>query len=160
MVLGTISDAGQQGLLITDTARLTKVTVNRYHSRKTTVAANSYVSGPMTQRFTRFLNIFIATGSPRLLHFRLVVLPLPLLGGIYQNSGTKIRKGIDQLKLHSVQPVYLKNLPKPIQTKEPNNRGKANRCVVQQYNAIIGAVTTGYECLPPSCDGLTGPDDH
>ncbi|KZV32231.1 hypothetical protein F511_27331 [Dorcoceras hygrometricum] len=28
-----------------DTARLTKVTVNRYHSGKTTVAANSYVSG-------------------------------------------------------------------------------------------------------------------
>ncbi|KZV30879.1 hypothetical protein F511_10813 [Dorcoceras hygrometricum] len=27
-------------------------------------------------------------------------------------------------------------------------------------NAIVGAVTTGYECLPPSCDGLTGPDDH
>ncbi|KZV45373.1 hypothetical protein F511_18331 [Dorcoceras hygrometricum] len=21
-------------------------------------------------------------------------------------------------------------------------------------------MTTGYECLPPSCDGLTGPDDH
>ncbi|KZV20366.1 hypothetical protein F511_16434 [Dorcoceras hygrometricum] len=36
----------------------------------------------------------------------------------------------------------------------------ANRCVVPQSNAIIGAVTTGYECLPPSCDGLTGPDDH
>ncbi|KZV34473.1 hypothetical protein F511_34014 [Dorcoceras hygrometricum] len=35
-----------------------------------------------------------------------------------------------------------------------------NRCVVHQSNAIIGAVTTGYECLPPSCDGLTGPDDH
>ncbi|KZV49834.1 CASP-like protein [Dorcoceras hygrometricum] len=27
-------------------------------------------------------------------------------------------------------------------------------------NAIVGAVTTGYECLPPSCDGLMGPDDH
>ncbi|KZV06989.1 hypothetical protein F511_45529 [Dorcoceras hygrometricum] len=27
-------------------------------------------------------------------------------------------------------------------------------------NAIVGAVTIGYECLPPSCDGLTGPDDH
>ncbi|KZV41226.1 hypothetical protein F511_42049 [Dorcoceras hygrometricum] len=35
-----------------------------------------------------------------------------------------------------------------------------NRCVVHRSNAIIGAVTTGYECLPPSCDGLTGPDDH
>ncbi|KZV36323.1 carboxyl-terminal-processing peptidase 1, chloroplastic [Dorcoceras hygrometricum] len=30
----------------------------------------------------------------------------------------------------------------------------------EKSNAIIGAVTTGYECLPPSCDGLTGPDDH
>ncbi|KZV48438.1 hypothetical protein F511_17520 [Dorcoceras hygrometricum] len=27
-------------------------------------------------------------------------------------------------------------------------------------NAIVGVVTTGFECLPPSCDGLTGPDDH
>ncbi|KZV32188.1 hypothetical protein F511_29028 [Dorcoceras hygrometricum] len=27
-------------------------------------------------------------------------------------------------------------------------------------NAIIGVVTTGFECLPSSCDGLTGPDDH
>ncbi|KZV29414.1 hypothetical protein F511_28937 [Dorcoceras hygrometricum] len=35
-----------------------------------------------------------------------------------------------------------------------------NRCVVHQSNAIIVAVTTRYECLPPSCDGLTGPDDH
>ncbi|KZV32138.1 hypothetical protein F511_10842 [Dorcoceras hygrometricum] len=30
----------------------------------------------------------------------------------------------------------------------------------EKSNAIVGAVTTGYECLPPSCDGLTGPDDH
>ncbi|KZV31971.1 protein penguin [Dorcoceras hygrometricum] len=34
-------------------------------------------------------------------------------------------------------------------------------CVVpEKYNAIIGVVTAGFECLPPSCDGLTGPDDH
>ncbi|KZV37661.1 hypothetical protein F511_30366 [Dorcoceras hygrometricum] len=32
--------------------------------------------------------------------------------------------------------------------------------VPEKSNAIVGAVTTGYECLPPSCDGLTGPDDH
>ncbi|KZV53585.1 hypothetical protein F511_40926 [Dorcoceras hygrometricum] len=32
--------------------------------------------------------------------------------------------------------------------------------VPDKSNAIVGAVTTGYECLPPSCDGLTGPDDH
>ncbi|KZV18023.1 hypothetical protein F511_38318 [Dorcoceras hygrometricum] len=41
-----------------------------------------------------------------------------------------------------------------------NPVGPARSCVVHQSNAIIGAVTTGYECLPPSCDGLTGPDDH
>ncbi|KZV40825.1 hypothetical protein F511_23147 [Dorcoceras hygrometricum] len=29
-----------------------------------------------------------------------------------------------------------------------------------ESNAIVGVVTTGFECLPPSCDGLTGPDDH
>ncbi|KZV20440.1 hypothetical protein F511_39443 [Dorcoceras hygrometricum] len=35
-------------------------------------------------------------------------------------------------------------------------------CVMRSAdsNAIIGVVTTGFECLPPSCDGLTGPDDH
>ncbi|KZV34595.1 hypothetical protein F511_17725 [Dorcoceras hygrometricum] len=34
-------------------------------------------------------------------------------------------------------------------------------CVVpEKSNAIIGVVTTGIECLPSSCDGLTGPDDH
>ncbi|KZV45547.1 NBS-containing resistance-like protein [Dorcoceras hygrometricum] len=34
-------------------------------------------------------------------------------------------------------------------------------CVVpKKSNAIIGVVTAGFECLPPSCDGLTGPDDH
>ncbi|KZV24530.1 hypothetical protein F511_17938 [Dorcoceras hygrometricum] len=27
-------------------------------------------------------------------------------------------------------------------------------------NAIVGAVTTGFEGLPPSCGGLAGPDDH
>ncbi|KZV37013.1 histone-lysine N-methyltransferase ASHH1-like [Dorcoceras hygrometricum] len=27
-------------------------------------------------------------------------------------------------------------------------------------DAIIGVVTTGFECLPPSCDGLTGSEDH
>ncbi|KZV51506.1 zinc finger BED domain-containing protein RICESLEEPER 2-like [Dorcoceras hygrometricum] len=32
--------------------------------------------------------------------------------------------------------------------------------VPEKSNAIVEAVTTGYECLPPSCDGLTGPDDH
>ncbi|KZV46041.1 BTB/POZ domain-containing protein-like [Dorcoceras hygrometricum] len=41
-----------------------------------------------------------------------------------------------------------------------NPEGPARSCVVHQSNAIIGAVTTGYECLPPSCDGLTGPNDH
>ncbi|KZV41458.1 hypothetical protein F511_34616 [Dorcoceras hygrometricum] len=30
----------------------------------------------------------------------------------------------------------------------------------ERSNAIVGVVTTGFECLPPSCDGLTGPDDH
>ncbi|KZV38757.1 hypothetical protein F511_22896 [Dorcoceras hygrometricum] len=30
----------------------------------------------------------------------------------------------------------------------------------EKSNAIVGAVTTGYECLPSSCDGLTGLDDH
>ncbi|KZV28727.1 ABC transporter G family member 22 [Dorcoceras hygrometricum] len=32
--------------------------------------------------------------------------------------------------------------------------------VPEKSNAIVGVVTTGFECLPPSCDGLTGPDDH
>ncbi|KZV28080.1 hypothetical protein F511_31928 [Dorcoceras hygrometricum] len=36
-----------------------------------------------------------------------------------------------------------------------------SRCVVpEKSNAIIGVVTTGFECLPPSCDGLTGSEDH
>ncbi|KZV34142.1 hypothetical protein F511_15261 [Dorcoceras hygrometricum] len=30
----------------------------------------------------------------------------------------------------------------------------------EKSNAIIGVVTTGFECLPPSCDGLTGSEDH
>ncbi|KZV13608.1 hypothetical protein F511_45230 [Dorcoceras hygrometricum] len=30
----------------------------------------------------------------------------------------------------------------------------------ERSNAIVGVVTIGFECLPPSCDGLTGPDDH
>ncbi|KZV40217.1 serine/threonine-protein kinase ATM [Dorcoceras hygrometricum] len=35
------------------------------------------------------------------------------------------------------------------------------RCVLpENSNAIIGVVTTGFECLPPSCDGLTGSEDH
>ncbi|KZV33289.1 hypothetical protein F511_05412 [Dorcoceras hygrometricum] len=35
------------------------------------------------------------------------------------------------------------------------------RCVVpEKSNAIIGVVTVGFECLPSSCDGLTGPKDH
>ncbi|KZV46114.1 ABC transporter G family member 22 [Dorcoceras hygrometricum] len=32
--------------------------------------------------------------------------------------------------------------------------------VPEKSNAIVGVVTTGFECLPPSCDGLTGLDDH
>ncbi|KZV56185.1 hypothetical protein F511_24002 [Dorcoceras hygrometricum] len=32
--------------------------------------------------------------------------------------------------------------------------------VPEKSNAIVGVVTTGFECLTPSCDGLTGPDDH
>ncbi|KZV44739.1 hypothetical protein F511_37832 [Dorcoceras hygrometricum] len=32
--------------------------------------------------------------------------------------------------------------------------------IAELSNAIVGVVTTGFECLPPSCDGLTGPDDH
>ncbi|KZV39435.1 hypothetical protein F511_33490 [Dorcoceras hygrometricum] len=35
-----------------------------------------------------------------------------------------------------------------------------NRVVPEKSNAIIEVVTTGFECLPPRCDGLTGPDDH
>ncbi|KZV56802.1 hypothetical protein F511_37523 [Dorcoceras hygrometricum] len=30
----------------------------------------------------------------------------------------------------------------------------------EKSNAIVGTVTTGYECLSPSCDGLMGPNDH
>ncbi|KZV20672.1 hypothetical protein F511_30573 [Dorcoceras hygrometricum] len=34
-------------------------------------------------------------------------------------------------------------------------------CVVpEKSNTIIGVVTAGFERLPPSCDGLTGSDDH
>ncbi|KZV53609.1 hypothetical protein F511_12000 [Dorcoceras hygrometricum] len=34
-------------------------------------------------------------------------------------------------------------------------------CVVpEKSNAIIGVMTAGFECLPSSCDGLTGPGDH
>ncbi|KZV55636.1 hypothetical protein F511_27316 [Dorcoceras hygrometricum] len=32
--------------------------------------------------------------------------------------------------------------------------------VPEKSNAIIGVVTAGFECLPPSCDGLMVPDDH
>ncbi|KZV54954.1 hypothetical protein F511_31963 [Dorcoceras hygrometricum] len=53
-----------------------------------------------------------------------------------------------------VTPVYLISLLGSVSHYERSG------CVVHQSNAIIGAVTTGYECLPPSCDGLTGPDDH
>ncbi|KZV38081.1 F-box protein-like [Dorcoceras hygrometricum] len=39
--------------------------------------------------------------------------------------------------------------------------GPADRCVVSgKSNAIIKVVTARSECLPPSYDGLTGPDDH
>ncbi|KZV47122.1 hypothetical protein F511_25468 [Dorcoceras hygrometricum] len=35
------------------------------------------------------------------------------------------------------------------------------RCVVpEKSNDIIGVVTARFECLPPSRDGLTSPDDH
>ncbi|KZV34618.1 hypothetical protein F511_20183 [Dorcoceras hygrometricum] len=34
------------------------------------------------------------------------------------------------------------------------------RALFEFSNAIVEAVTTGYESLSPSCDGLTGPDDH
>ncbi|KZV40741.1 hypothetical protein F511_14781 [Dorcoceras hygrometricum] len=35
------------------------------------------------------------------------------------------------------------------------------RCVVsEKSNGIIGVVTIGFKCLPPSCDGLTGSEDH
>ncbi|KZV27649.1 ferric reduction oxidase 8, mitochondrial [Dorcoceras hygrometricum] len=35
------------------------------------------------------------------------------------------------------------------------------RCVVpEKSNAIIRVVTAGFERLPPSCDGLTGSEDH
>ncbi|KZV18330.1 hypothetical protein F511_19218 [Dorcoceras hygrometricum] len=35
------------------------------------------------------------------------------------------------------------------------------RCVVpEKSNAMIGVVTTGFECLPPSCVGLMGSEDH
>ncbi|KZV22171.1 inactive receptor-like serine/threonine-protein kinase [Dorcoceras hygrometricum] len=36
----------------------------------------------------------------------------------------------------------------------------SDHVVPENSNAIVGVVTTGFECLPPSCDGLTGPDDH
>ncbi|KZV24759.1 DEFECTIVE ANTHER DEHISCENCE family protein [Dorcoceras hygrometricum] len=39
--------------------------------------------------------------------------------------------------------------------------GSVSACVVpEKCNAIIGVVTAGFECLPSSCDGQTGPDDH
>ncbi|KZV49598.1 hypothetical protein F511_23629 [Dorcoceras hygrometricum] len=43
---------------------------------------------------------------------------------------------------------------------EPAVADVANAVVSEKSNAIVGVVTTGFECLPPSCDGLTGPDDH
>ncbi|KZV22252.1 hypothetical protein F511_35076 [Dorcoceras hygrometricum] len=33
-------------------------------------------------------------------------------------------------------------------------------CRARKVQPIIGVVTARFECLPPSCDGLTGPDDH
>ncbi|KZV27946.1 DNA/RNA polymerase superfamily protein [Dorcoceras hygrometricum] len=45
------------------------------------------------------------------------------------------------------------------QSSVPWSSGR--RCVMpEKSNAIIGVVTIGFECLPPSCDGLTGTDDH
>ncbi|KZV55548.1 dystroglycan-like [Dorcoceras hygrometricum] len=38
--------------------------------------------------------------------------------------------------------------------------GEGEPIVPEKSNAIVEAVTTGYESLSPSCDGLTGPDDH
>ncbi|KZV19973.1 TMV resistance protein N-like [Dorcoceras hygrometricum] len=43
------------------------------------------------------------------------------------------------------------------QEREAADFGQKVACTV---HAIIEVVTTGFECLPPSCDGLTGPDDH
>ncbi|KZV19689.1 hypothetical protein F511_29966 [Dorcoceras hygrometricum] len=40
---------------------------------------------------------------------------------------------------------------------ESPNEGSS---IDHQSNAIIGVMTTGFECLPPSCDGLTDPEDH
>ncbi|KZV52302.1 hypothetical protein F511_39297 [Dorcoceras hygrometricum] len=40
---------------------------------------------------------------------------------------------------------------------ESPNEGSS---IDHQNGIIVGVVTTGFECLPPSCDGLTGPDDH
>ncbi|KZV26556.1 GDSL esterase/lipase-like [Dorcoceras hygrometricum] len=38
---------------------------------------------------------------------------------------------------------------------------RSSSCVVpEKSNAIIGVVTAGFERLPPSCDGLTGSEDH
>ncbi|KZV29923.1 hypothetical protein F511_41633 [Dorcoceras hygrometricum] len=63
---------------------------------------------------------------------------------------------LDSLRL--ALPIYTSLEARSSELRNPE--GPARSCVVHQSNAIIGAVTTGYECLPPSCDGLTGPDDH
>ncbi|KZV32286.1 hypothetical protein F511_21679 [Dorcoceras hygrometricum] len=59
--------------------------------------------------------------------------------------------------------LYIFQLPGPSALNCRSQEGSVSLrpCVVpEKSNAIIGVVTAGFECLPPSCDGLAGPDDH
>ncbi|KZV41310.1 hypothetical protein F511_21834 [Dorcoceras hygrometricum] len=59
--------------------------------------------------------------------------------------------------------LYRFQLPGPSAVNCRSKEGSVSirPCIVpEKSNAIIGVVTTGFECLPPSCDGLSGSEDH
>ncbi|KZV43105.1 hypothetical protein F511_04497 [Dorcoceras hygrometricum] len=71
------------------------------------------------------------------------------------------RTGRSGLRVESIDPVNrtVDYGPSPVRVRVKPGPWP-DLVVPEKSNAIIGVVTTGFECLPPSCDGLTGPDDH
>ncbi|KZV36932.1 hypothetical protein F511_16627 [Dorcoceras hygrometricum] len=55
---------------------------------------------------------------------------------------------------------YYNNCEREFDNLKQGNMRVAECIVPEKSNAIIGVVTAGFECLPPSCDGMTDLDDH
>ncbi|KZV30517.1 hypothetical protein F511_30912 [Dorcoceras hygrometricum] len=69
----------------------------------------------------------------------------------------------DYYPFEAVERLEEESLPGPSAVNFRSQEGSVSirPCVVpEKSNAIIGVVTTGFEFLPPSCDGLTGSEDH